>query len=123
MNTFDLIAELELTVDGYELEPLSAQINPELTRHCTLVQLTGAGMSGVGEDVVYEQAAHDALRSASSAQISGGPAGQNYRVRDQIRDQVGAAASVGHLIEIHGIAFPLSNEVRYLPCGSRCRIC
>lgn len=66
MNTFDLIAELELTVDGYALEPLSAQINPDFTRHCTLVQLTGAGMYGVGEDVVYEQAAHDAFRSAGA---------------------------------------------------------
>jgi hypothetical protein len=53
MATFDLLAELPLVVEDYKLEPLSAEISSEFTRHCTLVWLRGGGLSGVGEDVVY----------------------------------------------------------------------
>ena len=60
VSTYDLLANLRLEVDGYALEPLSAQISPDIVRHCTLVRIDGNGQAGVGEDVVYsadEQAA------------------------------------------------------------------
>jgi hypothetical protein len=56
--TFDLLADLPLSVDGYSLEGLSAEVSPEFVRHTTLVATTGAGLSGLGEDVVYTAEEH-----------------------------------------------------------------
>lgn len=53
MPTVDLLADLPLVVDGYELHAMSAVISPEMTRHTTIVSLHGAGLTGAGEDVVY----------------------------------------------------------------------
>ncbi len=53
MTTFDLLANLPLTVDGYQLRGLSAQISPEFERHTTIVEISGGGFTGLGEDVVY----------------------------------------------------------------------
>jgi L-alanine-DL-glutamate epimerase-like enolase superfamily enzyme len=58
MTTFDLLADLELTVEGYSLEGLSAQINPEFERRTTIVAISGGGESGIGEDVVYAPEEH-----------------------------------------------------------------
>jgi L-alanine-DL-glutamate epimerase-like enolase superfamily enzyme len=58
MATFDLLADLPLSVDGYSLEGLSAEVSPEFIRHTTLVAITGAGLSGLGEDVVYTAEEH-----------------------------------------------------------------
>lgn len=58
MTTFDLLAGLELSVDGYRLEGLYAQISPEFERRTTLVTITGAEHSGIGEDVVYTPEEH-----------------------------------------------------------------
>jgi L-alanine-DL-glutamate epimerase-like enolase superfamily enzyme len=58
MATFDLVAGLELTVDSYSLHGLSAEISPEFERRTTLVQISGGGMTGVGEDVVYAPEEH-----------------------------------------------------------------
>ncbi len=63
MSTFDLIADLKLDVDGYGLTPLVAEL-PHGTRHCTLVALSGAGTTGLGEDVVYEPAEQAAFQEA-----------------------------------------------------------
>jgi hypothetical protein len=56
--TFDLLADLPLSVDGYSLEGLSAEVSPEFVRHTTLVAIAGAGLSGLGEDVVYTAEEH-----------------------------------------------------------------
>ena len=53
MATFDLLADLPLEVDRYELRGLKADISPEFVRHTTLVELSGGGLTGLGEDVVY----------------------------------------------------------------------
>ncbi|MDE3130678.1 MAG: hypothetical protein KGL16_05950 [Acidobacteriota bacterium] len=58
LSTFDQLAGLPLSVDGYSLRGLQAEINPEFTRNTTLVQITGGGLTGVGEDVVYTPEEH-----------------------------------------------------------------
>jgi hypothetical protein len=61
MSTFDLLADLPLHVDGYALEGLRANVSSDFERLSTVVHLQGAGVEGVGEDVVYEAADHVAL--------------------------------------------------------------
>ena len=56
--TFDLLAEIPLEVDGYALEGLSAEISPEFVRHTTIVAISGGGLTGLGEDVVYTPEEH-----------------------------------------------------------------
>lgn len=58
MTTFDLLAGLELSVDGYSLEGLYAQIGPDFERRTTLVSINGGGLTGIGEDVVYTPEEH-----------------------------------------------------------------
>ena len=52
-GTFDLVADLPVRVDAYELEGLE-QATPAFVRASTVVHLRGAGEEGVGEDVTYE---------------------------------------------------------------------
>jgi hypothetical protein len=66
MATFDLLADLPLEVESYSLEPLRAEITPEFTRHCTHVWMHGAGLSGVGEDVVYGDEEQEAFQRAGA---------------------------------------------------------
>lgn len=66
MATFDLIADLPLVVDGYALEGLSQQIAPEFLRRCTIVALSGGGLTGLGEDVVYQPEDHDIFERAGA---------------------------------------------------------
>jgi L-alanine-DL-glutamate epimerase-like enolase superfamily enzyme len=64
MSTFDLLADLPLQVDGYELEGLQANVSSGFERLSTVVHLQGAGAEGVGEDVVYDAEDHVALQEA-----------------------------------------------------------
>jgi L-alanine-DL-glutamate epimerase-like enolase superfamily enzyme len=64
MSTWQLLAELELQVDGYELEGLETSFGPQFTRKTTIIRLHGAGGEGVGEDVTYAPEDHDALQRA-----------------------------------------------------------
>jgi L-alanine-DL-glutamate epimerase-like enolase superfamily enzyme len=64
MSTFDLLGDLPLTVDGYTLEGLSANVSSGFERLSTVVHLQGAGAEGVGEDVVYDAEDHVALQGA-----------------------------------------------------------
>jgi hypothetical protein len=66
MATFDLLADLPLVVESYSLEPLSAEVGPDFTRHCTLVWMHGGGLSGVGEDVVYGAEEQEAFQRAGA---------------------------------------------------------
>jgi L-alanine-DL-glutamate epimerase-like enolase superfamily enzyme len=56
--TFDLLANLPLSVDGYTLEGLSKEISPDFVRLTTVVGISGAGLTGLGEDVVYTPEEH-----------------------------------------------------------------
>jgi hypothetical protein len=66
VSTFDKLAELPLTVDGYALEGLRAQVSSAFERLTTVVHLRGGGLEGVGEDVVYEPVDHIALQEAGA---------------------------------------------------------
>jgi hypothetical protein len=64
VSTFDLLADLPLEVDGYSLEGLRAEVSSGFERLSTVVHLTGGGLEGVGEDVVYQAEDHVALQEA-----------------------------------------------------------
>jgi hypothetical protein len=61
------LGALELQIEGYELERLELELGRESTRVCTLVHLRGGGHEGLGEDVTYAPADHDALQRADRA--------------------------------------------------------
>jgi hypothetical protein len=52
-GTYDLLADLPLTIEGYELEPLE-RAGAQWTRRTTVFHLRGGDAEGVGEDVVYD---------------------------------------------------------------------
>jgi L-alanine-DL-glutamate epimerase-like enolase superfamily enzyme len=64
MTTFDRLADLTLEVDAYTLEGLRADVSSGFERLSTVVRLTGGGLEGVGEDVVYDAEDHVALQRA-----------------------------------------------------------
>jgi hypothetical protein len=66
MSTFELLADLPLTVERYALEGRRAQVSSGFERLTTLVHLQADGAEGIGEDVVYEGADHVALQEAGA---------------------------------------------------------
>jgi L-alanine-DL-glutamate epimerase-like enolase superfamily enzyme len=64
VSTFDLLSDLPLVVDGYTLEGLQANVSSGFERLSTVVHLTGGGLEGVGEDVVYDALDHIAFQDA-----------------------------------------------------------
>jgi len=62
--TYDRLAGLPISVEGYELEPLEQDVSSEFTRLTTLVRVRGGGEEGVGEDVTYDALDHIALQDA-----------------------------------------------------------
>jgi hypothetical protein len=54
MSTYDLLRDLPLEVESYELEGLERAVSTAFTRRTTLIRLRGGGEEGVGEDVTYE---------------------------------------------------------------------
>ena len=63
MSLYDAVRNLQLAVEGYELEGHEHVISPEFTRKTTVVRLHGAGEEGLGEDVTYDPSEHDTLQS------------------------------------------------------------
>lgn len=66
MGTFELIAELPLSIEGYGLQGLSAEVSSGFERLTTLVRLRGLGHEGIGEDVVYEAEDQRAMQDAGA---------------------------------------------------------
>ncbi len=64
MSTFDLLADLPIEVDGYALSGLRAEVSSGFERLSTVVHLSGGGLEGVGEDVVYDALDHIAFQDA-----------------------------------------------------------
>jgi len=64
MSTFDRLAGLPLEVEGYALQGLVAKVSSGFERLTTVVHLRGAGLEGVGEDVVYQGADQLAFQQA-----------------------------------------------------------
>lgn len=60
MSLYDAVRDLPLEIEGYRLEGLAAEVSSGFARQTTVVRLQGAGEDGVGEDVTYEGAEHDA---------------------------------------------------------------
>jgi hypothetical protein len=61
--TFDVLADLPLEIEGYELQPLELQL-PAFERLSTVIQMWGNGEDGLGEDVTYDAVDHIALQGA-----------------------------------------------------------
>ena len=66
MSTFDRLANLPVTVEGYSLEGLRANVSSGFERLTTLVRMHGDGAQGIGEDVVYDAEDHVALQQAGA---------------------------------------------------------
>ncbi len=58
-GTWERLAGLELEIEGYTLEPLSAQVSSEFERQSTVMHLHGGGEEGCGEDVTYDAVDHE----------------------------------------------------------------
>src|SRR3954447_989547 len=58
VTTFERIADLPLTVEGYSLEGRERRISAEFERLTTTFHLQGGGEEGLGEDVTYDPEEH-----------------------------------------------------------------
>jgi L-alanine-DL-glutamate epimerase-like enolase superfamily enzyme len=67
VSTWETLAELELEIEDYTLEPLQATVSSEFERKSTVIRLRGGGTDGAGEDVTYDAVDHDILQAAGSA--------------------------------------------------------
>ena len=66
MSTWDLLAELPVVVEGYELEGHEVAMSSEFVRKTTVIRLHGAGEEGLGEDVTYAAEDQEALQRAGA---------------------------------------------------------
>ncbi|MGH2904888.1 MAG: hypothetical protein ACRDK7_15100 [Solirubrobacteraceae bacterium] len=67
MSTYELLAGLPLTIDGYALEGHEVRFSEEFVRKTTVVRLKGAGEEGLGEDVTYAAEDQEALQRAGAS--------------------------------------------------------
>jgi len=72
MTLYDLVRDLPLVVEGYELDGLERAVSSEFTRRTTVIRVRGAGEEGVGEDVTYNGELHAAAQSAGPIHPLGG---------------------------------------------------
>ena len=63
---YDAVADLDVSVEGYDLELHESETSSDFTRTTTVVSLHGDGETGRGEDVTYENEAHYALEETSA---------------------------------------------------------
>jgi L-alanine-DL-glutamate epimerase-like enolase superfamily enzyme len=66
MSTYDLVADLPVRIDGYELQGLKREVSSDFTRQSTVIRLHGRGEEGLGEDVVYDSVDQEAARQAGA---------------------------------------------------------
>jgi L-alanine-DL-glutamate epimerase-like enolase superfamily enzyme len=64
MSTYELVADLPLTIEDYTLEGLVQTVSSDFERKSTVINLRGAGENGIGEDVVYEPVDHEIAQQA-----------------------------------------------------------
>jgi hypothetical protein len=64
VRTWERIADLPLQVEDYALEPLRMNVSSGFERLSTVIRLRGADVEGIGEDVTYEAAEHEAAWAA-----------------------------------------------------------
>jgi L-alanine-DL-glutamate epimerase-like enolase superfamily enzyme len=65
-RTWDLLAELPVHIDSYELEGLQALVSSDFERKSTVIRLHGDGHEGLGEDVTYDAIDQDILQAAGA---------------------------------------------------------
>ena len=58
MSTYDLVADLPLTIDDYSFELLSKSVSSGFERVSTIIHIRGGGEEGLGEDVTYDAEEH-----------------------------------------------------------------
>ena len=72
MSTYELVADLPVTIDGYDLEGLVQYVSSDFERKSTIIHLRGLGEEGLGEDVVYDAVDHEiAQRAGPSLPLAG----------------------------------------------------
>jgi hypothetical protein len=54
MSTYERVADLPLTIDGYDVEGLTRKVFSGFERVTTVIRLRGGGEEGIGEDVTYD---------------------------------------------------------------------
>jgi L-alanine-DL-glutamate epimerase-like enolase superfamily enzyme len=64
MSTYELVADLPLTIEDYALEGLVQNVSSDFERKTTVISLRGGGEKGIGEDVVYEPVDHEIAQNA-----------------------------------------------------------
>ncbi len=64
VSSWERLADLQLEIEDYALQPLQATVSSEFERKSTVVQLRGAGQDGLGEDVTYDAVDHEVLQAA-----------------------------------------------------------
>jgi hypothetical protein len=60
VSLYDAVKDLPLTIETYDFDVRSLDVSSGFTRKTTTIRLAGAGEEGLGEDVTYEAAEHDA---------------------------------------------------------------
>ena len=68
MRTWDLISELPVELDGYELVPHEIPFPDGSARRTTVVRLRGGDLDGLGEDVTYDEDAQGVFQDAGPEQ-------------------------------------------------------
>ena len=68
MRTWDLISELPIEIDGYELVPHEIPFPTGDVRRTTVVRLLGGDLDGLGEDVTYIAEAQGVFQDAGPEQ-------------------------------------------------------
>jgi hypothetical protein len=58
MSSYDLVADLPLTIDDYAFEGLSRSVSSGFERVSTVIHIRGGGEEGLGEDVTYDAEEH-----------------------------------------------------------------
>jgi L-alanine-DL-glutamate epimerase-like enolase superfamily enzyme len=64
MATYELLRDLPLTIEEYELEGLRQRFSAEFERRTTEIVLRGGGQEGRGEDVTYEPEDQERFQAA-----------------------------------------------------------
>jgi hypothetical protein len=60
VSLYDAVKDLPLRVEEYDLDVRSLDVSSGFTRKTTTIRLLGGGEEGLGEDVTYDAAEHDA---------------------------------------------------------------
>jgi L-alanine-DL-glutamate epimerase-like enolase superfamily enzyme len=66
VTTWDLLAGLPVTIEGYGLDGMQEQVSSDFERESTVITIHGAGQIGVGEDVTYDAVDHEVQQKAGS---------------------------------------------------------